>query len=135
MATPFLADGTTLQIDDGASNAFTLCVNVLTITPPGEEVGGYDSTHLTSTAGTLTKEPLSRADPGTFQWTAWNDSAEKTRLVGLRGTKKNFKITYPNAKVDTIPGWIQKVETKELQNQSPSEIVVTVMISGTITRT
>jgi hypothetical protein len=134
MATPFLADGTTLQVDDGASSAYVAITQVLTITPPSEEVGGYDATTLTSTAGTMVKAPLSRKEPGTFGWSMWNDATEKLRMMSLRGVAHNFKITYPNSAVDTIPGWISKVETDELENQSPGKLKVTVMISGAVTR-
>lgn len=132
---PFLADGTDLQVNDGASSAFADITGVISITPPAAELGVYDTTHLNSTAGTMTKSPLSRAEPGQMSWVMWNDSTEYSRLTGLRGTAKSFKITYPNSTVDTFTGSITKVEQTELQNQEGSKLNVTVAVHGAVTRT
>lgn len=134
MPSPFLADGTDLAVNDGVGNTYADITGVLTITPPAEETAEWDSTDLNTTAGIRTKEPLSRADLGQWSFEAWNDATEYSRLVGLRGSKKNFKITYPNSAVHTIPSFIRKVEIQQMENQSPSKITVTLQVTGAITR-
>jgi hypothetical protein len=137
MPTPFIADGLNVQIDDGASNAFTDLAGVITITPPDPEVGVYDKTHLKSTAGTMEKAPLSRAEPGEMQWTAINDTTEYARLVALRGVAKNMKIVYPTnpTKTDTFPIAIKKVSQNELKNQEMATMTVIAAVLGAVVRT
>jgi hypothetical protein len=136
MPTPFLADGTLVQIDDGASNAFADITGVITITPPVAEVGVYDTTHLKTTAGIMTKAPLSRAEPGEMSWTMQYDMTEYARLVALRGVAKNLKITYPTtpSKTDTIPLSIKKVDPGELENQKMGILTVTAAVLGAVVR-
>jgi hypothetical protein len=135
MSTPFLADGTILQINDGASNAYANVTGVLTITPPAPKVGVYDATALDTAAGSLVKKPLSRSDPGQMSWTMWNDATEYARLILIRGVEKSIKITYPNTKIDTFPVSISVVETGEMQNQDPSKLTVQVDVLGPVVRT
>jgi hypothetical protein len=134
---PFLFDGATLEINDGASSAYVAVTGVLTMTPPEEELGGYDSTALDSTAGSRTKEPLSRSDPGTWAFTLWNSSVEKERLVELREnrTKKNFRITWPNGDIDIVPSFINKVSSGEMGIEDPSKLTVNLTVTGAVTRT
>src|SRR5688572_26565664 len=134
---PFLADGLDLQVNDGGAGAYADITGVITVTPPSLEVGSYDSTHLNATAGILTKEPLSRAELGTFEWTMFDDPTEYSRLVGLRGTKKNFKIVYPStpATNDVIPAFISKVEQLPQENQEPAKLRVLCILTGAVTRT
>lgn len=131
---PILADGTDLAVNDGASSAYADITGVLSFVPPDAEMAEYDSTHLNSTAGIMTKKPKSRAEPGVFTFSMWYDETEYERLIGLRGTEKNFRITYPDSSVDTIPGFIRKVTREEAVNQEPMKMSVTVQITGAVTR-
>lgn len=131
---PILADGTDIAVNDGASSAYVDITGVISFTPPNPEVGEYDSTHLNSTAGTMTKKPKSRAEPDRMSITMWYDESEYERLIGLRGTEKNFKITYPDSSIDTFAGFIRSVVRQESQNQEPMKMVVNIQNQGAITR-
>jgi hypothetical protein len=135
MSTPFLADGCVFSVNDGTAGAHAAITGVITITPPASETGEWDATALDSTAGTMIKKPKSRAEPGTMSWTMFNDGTEYARLKALQGTEKEFKLTYPNSKIDTWDGFIRKVEQTELQNQEPAKITVTVQVKGLVVRT
>lgn len=130
-----LADGSVLQVNDGASNAYVDIPGVISFVPPESEFGEYDDTALDSTDGIMIKEPKSRAEPGTFSWVMKYSDTEYERLLALKGVKKSFKITYPDSSVDTIPAFIKKPERQEAQNQEPMRVTVTCQVTGLVVRT
>jgi hypothetical protein len=134
---PFLFDGATLEINDGASSAYVEVTGVLTMTPPEEELGARDTTALDSTAGSRTKAPNSRSDPGTWQFTLWNSSTEKERLITLRAnkTEKDYKVTWPNGDIDVIPSFINKVSSGEMGIEDQAKLTVSLTVTGAVTRT
>jgi hypothetical protein len=135
--TPFLFDGATLEINDGGADAYVAVTGVLTMTPPEEELGGYSSTALDSTAGSHTNEPLSRSEPGQFSFTLWNSQTERERLINLRvnRTKKNYRITWPSGDIDVVPAFINKVASGEMGVPDPAKLTVSLTITGAVTRT
>jgi hypothetical protein len=130
-----LADGTTVTFNDGAASAYVAVPDIISFNPPEGEIGEYDGTALTSTAGIMIKKPKSRMEPGTWDYTAFYSDAEYLRVVAARGVEKSHKITYPDTKIDTIPGFIKSVKRLEGQNQEPMKMSVTIQITNLVVRT
>lgn len=126
-----LADGTTLEISDGGSGAYVAVPNLKTVTPPSPETPEIETTHL----GSAAKEyiPATKPEPGEFMFTAYYVYDQYTRLEGLRGVIKSFRLTYPDTHTSTFQGFIKKVEKPEHAVQALVEMSCTVKVTGAIT--
>lgn len=128
-----LGDGTTLQIDDGVSNAYALVTTLIDIVPPNPDTPKIKCTALDTTPEIELYIPGTRQEMGEFTYTLYYGHTEYARAIALKGISHNFKITYPDTHTSIIPGWISKVEKSKIENQVPETMTVTVVINGTIT--
>ena len=137
---PTLFDGATLAVDDAGTGATTgastVITGIISMTPPAPKLGTYESTHLGSTAGTMTKKPLSRVDPGSMQFVIWRESTEWTRLWALHTDVHTFILTYPTSPTttDTFSGVITDIAQGEFGYSDPMKATVTVEVLGAVTR-
>jgi hypothetical protein len=132
-----LGDTTTLAVNDGASNAFVAVTGIIDFDPPGDSKQLIDVTALDSTAGTRVKMLGTRADPGQWSFRVFQSTTERTRFDGLysNGTSKSYKITYPDATIDTVTCVVLECKTSKIENQSPVEFMVTVGATSKVART
>lgn len=130
MSSPGL--GTTIEINDGSANAFVAVADVVSITPPGDELQSAVSKRLNLTDGLLGKVPTT-TDGGEFSFTYEYDADEFDRINALKGESKSFKITPNGGTAYTIPGYV----TKNMQNEIIADEIQTctanVMVNGPIT--
>lgn len=108
VSTATIGYGTTFAIGDGADpEVFTALAEVMDITPPSDSVDVVEVTHLTSPDNT--KEFIAGlSDPGECSFDihfvpgAGDDAA--IQAIRNTGSKKNYRITWPNAATWTFAG-------------------------------
>lgn len=132
-----LGDTTTITVNDGASNAYVAVTGVIDFDPPSDAKKLIDVTALDSTAGTMVKMAGTRAEPGQWSFRVFQSTTERTRFGGLyaNGTSKTYKVTYPDATIDSVDCYVLEVKTSKIENQSPIEFMVTLGSTSKVTRT
>lgn len=122
MALPDIGEGTTLEIGDGASNAYAAVSNLVEITPPAEETEMVESKRLDLTSRRK-KYITGLTEQGTWSFKVEKTAAGLTRFKALRGVNKNFKIT-----VDSVARVVPSVVTKVMEDAITAPEIQTVTV-------
>lgn len=135
-----LGDTTTLSINDGGtgggSGAHTAVTGLKDITPPKPMVQRIKQTPLNENPGREVYVYGTRVELGEFSFTLFYSYIEWDRLndhMEAR-TSRDYKITYPDTKTDTITGTITSVEKSKIENGVPVEITCTVSLDAAVVR-
>lgn len=124
--------GTTLQIDDGAANAFQAVPDLLTIDPPAEEYGVAESKRL-DLSGALMGKVATIKDGGTWSFTYEFTQTTYARIELLKGVSKNFRITPNGATVRSIPGFVTQNKQDAIEADGIMTATATVCVNGPTT--
>jgi hypothetical protein len=129
--------GDKVEIDDGASNAYAIVPDLTDIDVPDEMLGVAVSKRLNS-GGRLTKV-TTVGDPGELKFTWEFSQVTMTRLNGLKGTQKNFKVTMldpaNSSFVRILPGKIIHNKPSKIVADEIKEVETTVIVTGAATDT
>lgn len=137
MATSVAIDGylTTFAIGDGASpEVFTALAEVVSITPPSDQLDIYEVTHLTSP--NRTKEfRAGFSDPGECQVVInfIPGGADDTVLQGIRnsGAVGNYRITYNSGDTWTFAAICTGYQPGEVTHDDRISATLTFKLTGT----
>lgn len=125
--------GASVEVNDGTGDAFQALNEITNITVPSPEVATVESTHLNSTNRTRTYV-VGLTEPGEFSVEQNYADAEYTRLVGLRGTSKSWKVIAPDTDFTaSFTGVITKVEMQV--SEELMKMTTTVKVMGPVTLT
>ena len=105
-----IGDNCYVQIADGASGAYVTVTNVFNISPPVEEQKLVEYMPLSG----ATRSVFATGTIGLSAWTfeLYFTDNEYARLVGLRGSTKNFKIVWYDGANAVVSSTITKVTPK-----------------------
>lgn len=123
--------GTTLEINDGVANAFQAVAGVVSIDPPDAEVQVAESKRLDLSNGLLGKVAAT-SDPGQFTFQYEYDSTLYSRLDGLKGVSKSFKITPNGGSARTVPGFIVQNKQDPIEPDTIMTATCTVQVNGAV---
>lgn len=138
-------DGTLLEVNDGASNAYAAVTELGTLNPPGSEIKVVERKRLANT-GIVERVPSPRVDPGEVAYTYEITDVAHARLDGLKGLRKHaggaavaWRVTYPDGLRLAFNGFVRQNKPQQLQAEEiamcDGAIVVTslIAVSDTIT--
>lgn len=130
---PVIGRGATLEVDDGASNAFVEIADIVNLTVPDVEVGVVESKRLNLASATVVKLPALR-NGGQFTFQYEFSQIKKTRLDALLGVQKNWKVTLPSDDgtpwVRTAPGILTSNKSGQVDPDQIQMVTGTVEVSG-----
>lgn len=120
--------GSTLYINDGASNAYAQAFNLVDMTPPHETLGTTTSKRLDSPGGVIGKV-ATMFTPGQSKATFQFDSVNYARFETLRKAKTNcnfkFTVNGATAAVVTIaPGFVTECAYSKVEGDKIVEFEV-----------
>lgn len=125
--------GASVEIDDGASNAFAAFVDVTSLTPPAKEATDVETWHLNSANKVKTYQP-GMYEPGECVVNSWYSDAEYERHYANIGEAHNFKVKFSaSGTVVTFPGYIKKVEAGIGGGEENKTLVTTIKVTGDYT--
>lgn len=118
--------GATLQVNDGAANAFASVTNLVTVVPPTDEQREVESK---KNASLVVRYPT-RDDPGILTFQAEYSRTEYNRLKALKGVEgKSYKITLANGDNFSVNGFL----TKATLNGQDAETITAIDCSVRVT--
>jgi hypothetical protein len=107
---PVHGDGTLIECNDGASDAFTAILETESITPPASSVATIERRRLSNTTR-VEKVPTKRKDFGSATFNYEVTDVLQARLEGLVGRtgaeEKTWRITLPDGFRTTFTGYLE----------------------------
>jgi hypothetical protein len=125
-------DGTLLEVNDGASNAFAEIKILSDITPPGASVPKIERKRI-SAVGYKEQVASPRKDLGEAGFTYEMTDVLQVRLVALLGVSKSYRITYPDGLRMAFSGFLSKAQPKQVQPEQISMGDGTIVLTSAIT--
>ena len=91
-STPNFGEGTTLEVNDGASSAFVAVVGAGNIEPPDEEFPAITRKLLSATD--YLRKAVGVPDAGNFSFEYEATDVEYARIRALKNVEKSYRVTY-----------------------------------------